>query len=128
MNSGTKEAPVSAILADHQIREALQKYARTARLLGREDKVEWALYIERNLNEEQSKKESALEESSDAEILEALKKYVNTTSIQRRAHNNILATASLQVFDWTGPDYVVKLERKLSESIAAVSARVDAVA
>jgi hypothetical protein len=47
-----QEAPVSAVVADHQIKEALQKYARVQREVGNEDNVAWALYTIRALDVE----------------------------------------------------------------------------
>jgi len=87
MNSGIKAAPVSAVVADHQLTEALQKYARVQREVGNEAGVSWALATIRSidLNADQKARTKAL--TADIDIRNALNAYRATAEQQGRSQH-----------------------------------------
>src|SRR5258708_36926872 len=84
MKTLEQAAPVSPVVADHQLTEALQKYARVQRELGREDKVQWALEAIRSIDLNAAAKDKTKAETAEAEVLAGLMTYTATAMLQGR--------------------------------------------
>ncbi len=125
MNSGTKAAPVSASIADHNLVEALQKFARVQRELGNEELVAWALRATRSLDLQAEKIALTKASAADAEIRAALAAYRATAEAQGRLLNLTAACLAVEKLDAiTGADNR-SLIKQLEQSLIA---RIDAVA
>jgi hypothetical protein len=133
MNSGTEQAtPVSALVADHQLTEALQKYARTARELGHEDDVAWALQAIRRIDLDAAQKARTKEIVAEIDIRNALATYIATVETQGRNAHVSAAERTLHNLDRNNYsavyDAIQSLEYTLSGKIDAVAASVSSKA
>lgn len=126
MNSGTKATQVTAHAADHQLKEALQKYARNARDLGHEEDVQWAILAIRAIDREAQDKARQKEILAEIDVRNALGKYIAIAESQGREYHVKAGNGALSKLNRNNFHAVYReieyVERKLNDRVDVVVA------
>jgi ATP-dependent protease Clp ATPase subunit len=126
MKTFEQAAPVSAVVADHQLVEALHKYARVSREIGNEADVAWALDVIRGLDLQAAEKAAMKSLLAHVEIKSALKEYKVTAETQGRIQHVSVVNHALRNLDrkYHLHNTLNALEQKLNARIDAVGASI----
>ncbi len=125
MKTLEQAAPVSAAVIDHELTEALQKYARIMREVGNESGVSWALETIRSIDLPAAEKVRYKTVKADIEAGLALQDYIATAKEQGRSANVVAAEAAHRNLHRNKYSAVYELIKALENHLTA---RIDAVA